>query len=510
MKYLDYFKEKLNAVPLPIAAQTVETLLVQLFSAFTELVESQINFLHQSTKLHLINNALPLLQYIRGNNIKVTFNTPNIYKCNLLVYTNGTITWLGQSINDDNTSFQGNKSTLKLINIVLIPAKASTTSDTIEITLYDVTDRNQQNYNFNGDEYIELSSGTVWSESIEVYVNGIKWKAVNYIKEANVNSFIVTLNEFKRPVIIFPVNKPVGFGEIYYRISNPSFNTEIKAVISGIQSNFNTVLNITDYTKFSGVPNTSQLKNIVRLYYENNNWSAEKVISKVLTINGILQAKLTRLDTKVINIEITTSDNTLTGYLGLILYELEDYIAYSGDEVRITLGGTLLINMQVNINGVETSSVYDALIEYLTANNTLKIGDIYQLIESNIVGNSQIVSAEFTPVMHVHELTSLTLTIENQRVLQESLLLQVVAVSSTNCAIYEVVNGQSIFIANIVTNAVSQYVVLTNDINLKIALVGTLTIGNYNLYEYTPSLLTNSEVTPNYSFRVGTLTVTFN
>jgi hypothetical protein len=510
MKYLDYFKDKIKSVPLPIAAQTVETLLVQLFSAFTELVESQINFLHQATKLHLVSNALPLLQYIRGNNIKMTFNTPNIYKCTLLVYTNGTTTWLGQTITDDNTSFQGDKSILKLINTVLIPAKASTTSDTIEITLYDVTDRNKQNYNFSGDEYIELNNGTVWSESIEVYVNGTKWKAVNYMKEANVNSFIVTMNEFKRPVIVFPTNKPVGFGEIYYRISNPSFNTNIKAVISNIQSTYNTVLNIVDYTKFSGVPVTSQLKNIVQLYYENNNWSAQKVVSKVLTINGILQVKLTRLDTKVINIEITTVDNTLNGYLGLILYELKDYIAYSGDEVRITLGGTLLINMQVNITGTETSSVYDALFDYLSNNNTLKIGDIYQLIESKIVGNSQIVSAEFTPVMHVHEMNSLTLTIENQRVLQESLLLQVVAVSSTTCAIYEIVNGQSIFITNILANGVSQYVVLTNDINLKIALVGTLTIGYYNLYEYTPSLLTNSEVTPNYSFRVGTLSVTFN
>ena len=510
MKYLDYFKEKIGSIPLPIAAQTVESLLVQLFSAFTELVESQINFLHQSTKLHLVNNALPLLQYIRGNNIKMTFNTPNIYKCTLLTYTNGTTTWLGTTISDDNTSFQGDKSTLKLINTVLIPAKASTTSDNVEITLYDVTDVNKQNYNFSGDEYIELNNGTVWSESIEVYVNGTKWKSVNYMKEAILNSFIITLNEFKRPVIIFPTNKPVGFGEIYYRISNPSFNTSIKANISNIQSTYNTVLNIIDYTKFSGVPVTSQLKNIVQLYYENNNWSAQKVISKVLTINGILQAKLTRLDTKVINIEITTSDNTLNGYLGLILYELKEYIAYSGDEVRITLGGTLLLNMEVTVTGVETSSVYDALYEYISTNNTLKIGDIYQLIESKIVGNSQIVKADFTPVMHVHELTSLTLTIENLRILQQTVLLQVVTVSTTTCAIYEVINGQSIFIANVLTNGVPQFIVLQNDLNLRVSLTGTTTIGYYNLYEFTPSLLSNSEVTPNYSFRVGTLLVTFN
>lgn len=510
MKYLDYFKSKIAAIPLPVAAQTVESLLVQLFSAFTELVESQISFLHQSHKLHLVNNALPLLQYIRGNNIKVNFNTPNIYRCNLLTYTNGTTTWLGTTINDTNTSFQGDKSTLKLINTVLIPAKASTTSDSVEITLYDVTDKNIQNYNFTGDDYIELSSGMVWSESIEVYVNGTKWKSINYIKEANVNSFLVTLNEFKRPVIVFPTNKPTGYGEVHYRISNTSFNTSIKATIANIQATYNTVLNIVEYTKFSGVPVTSQLKNIVQLYFENNNWSAQKVISKVLTINGILQAKLTRLDTKVINIEITTTDNTLNGYLGLILYELEDYIAISGDEVRITLGGTLLLNMQVNISGVETSSVYDALLEYLSSNSTLKIGDIYQLIESKIIGNSQIVVAEFTPVMHVHEMTSLNLNIENQRVLQENLLLQVVAVSDTTCAIYEIVNGEGVFIANIINNGVPQYVILTNNINLKVALTGTLTIGYYNLYEYTPSLLTNSEVTPNYSFRVGTLSVSFN
>ena len=61
MKYLDYFKEKIGSVPLPIAAQTVESLLVQLFSAFTELVESQINVLvkwHNRIKVEYMKGFL--------------------------------------------------------------------------------------------------------------------------------------------------------------------------------------------------------------------------------------------------------------------------------------------------------------------------------------------------------------------------------------------------------------------------------------------------------------------
>ena len=512
MKYLDYFRLKIQSVALSSVTKTVESLLIRLFSAFTELVEAQINFLHQSNKLHLVNNAIPLLQFIRGNYISVVFNQPNIYQIDIrAVATDADDTWGGVSLNDFNASFVGLNNNSKLLNTVLIPATDSVASDTISTQLYDVSDTIFESFQFNDEEYFELTLPNVWSESIGFTLNGIRWKSVKYVREATKNSYLITLNEFRQPVIIFLENRPLGVGTISYRLTDAALNTSFNLRVTTISADETTlVTTITGITGATGTPSVNQLKNIVRLYYENNKWTPTKVVDTTLTVSGVTKAKFIRISKDTINIQINTIDNALDGYLGLVFNALEEYLEYSGEELIVTLASRTSISALVSINGVETANVATLLTNYFSFNTVLKLGDIYELIEKNIIGSSQILSLELTPIIHVEELTGAVFAIINTKVIQTITKLQLIAVSSDQCYVYQIdTDNISTFIGLVNNNGLTNLLTLNDGTTLQVTMLGVLDIGAYNLYEVFPSVLTAGEITPDYGFTVGTIQVIY-
>ncbi len=511
MKYIQYFQKKLSVIPISITKKTVEDLLIRLFSAFTELVESQIAFLNQSNKLHLVNNKIPLLQFIRGNFITVTFYTPAIYSCELIIQSaDGADVWQGISLDDTNTVIIGDRNALRLINTVLIPPTDNNTSGVIDVMLYGVTEVSTTQIAFDEDNFIVLNVRSIWSESIELSVQNIKWRRVNHVKEATTNSFIVTLNEFQEVVLIFPKNKPRGLGSVSYNITSLELNSTINnIVINGLQTNFESFISIKEVTTFTTLPTTNNLKELVRLYYENMTWTLDEVERKVQSITGILKAKAIRVDTNLINLEISTEDNSLVGYLGLIDRELEAYYNQTGDEVIVKLITRTAFNINVNINGVIINQLEPLIEAYINNNTVLKLGDIYQLIENNIEGSSQITKAELNYITHVSEMNDLILSISSFQTIQETLYIQIIAVTSTSCYIYQFINGQGIFIGRVEVNGSEVTLFLPDESILKISLFGIVSIGATNYYEIYPSLLTVGELEPNYNFELQTVNINY-
>lgn len=511
MKYLTYFRNKINSIPIATTSKTVESILVRLFSAFTEIVESQINFLHQSNKLHLINNIIPLLQYARGNNISIDFYKPTTYYCTLkFVSMSGQTTWQGYNLepNTEGIIFRGTTSNPKLINTVLIPANNLTISPSVDIVLYGVSDLKEKSYIFSEEEYLATDLVATWSDSIALYVNNVKWRRVKHVKEATTNSYIVTLNEFQQPTLIFPNNKPKGTGRIEYRNTFTDVVEELE-LIGATPAGFTPVITINDVTNYTGMPTSNELKNIVRLYYESINWTPSEVEATVLAITGITKAKLIRLEPNIVNIEISTQDNTLTGYLGLIEDALQGYREYTGDEVMVTLNTVYTFDIAVTINGSELVPISPLITNYLNNNTVLKLGDLYQLIEDNIVGNSQITQASFTPVYHVQELSNVTLFTPNTKSLTEAVILQVMGVADDQMYVYQILGNKAIFIKNLVLNVGFETLTLANGDSLQVYFTGVAFVGSYDLIEILPSLLTAGEIEPPYNFAIGNVNITY-
>ena len=511
MKYLSYFRNKINSIPIATTSKTVESILVRLFSAFTEIVESQINFLHQSNKLHLINNIIPLLQYTRGNNISIDFYKPTTYYCSLkFVSMSGYDIWQGYNLEVDNQDiiFRGVTSSPKLINTVLIPANNSTISPSVDIVLYGVSDLKEKSYIFSEEDYLATDLVATWSDSIALYIDNVKWRKVKHIKEATTNSYIVTLNEFQQPTLIFPNNKPKGSGRIEYRNTFTDIVDELE-LLGVIPNGFTPVITINDITNYTGMPTSAELKNVIRLYYESINWTPSEVETIVLAITGITKAKFVRLEPNLVNIEISTQDDTLTGYLGLVEDALQGYREYTGDEVLVTLNTVYTFDMAITVNGSELVPLTSLITNYLNNNTVLKLGDIYQLIEENIVGNSQITQATFTPVYHVQELTDMTLFTPNSKSLTDAVTLQVTGVSTDQIYIYQIVGDRAIFIKNLVLNTGFETITLANGDSLQVYFTGIAFVGAYDLIEILPSLLTVGEIEPPYNFAIGSVNITY-
>jgi hypothetical protein len=511
MKYLDYFRKSIGSVPVSTTSKTVESILIRLFSAFTELVESQISFLHQSSKLHLVNSAIPLLQYVRGNFISVKFNEPNTYY--LLVSMSAIDSddnWQGFTLTPQNFNFEGDKTQARIINTVLIPAQADSFSEFALVVAYGVSEVITRTVNTTNDEYLEIKSTITWSESITLTVSGLRWRKVDSVSDATTNCFIVTLSEFQRPILVFPKNTPVGEAVVGYQESYTNINTSFRLNNPQLMPGFNALIIVDSFTQFSGMPTVRQLKNIVRLYYENNNWSPSKVVDTVMTINGITKAKFIRLSSKSIQLEINTINGELTGYLGFIFNTLENYLKFSGEELIVSLAARVYFSMEVRIVGVEKRDVATLLAAYINYNDTLRLGDIYEIIESNIEGSSQVLSAQFTPIVYREELPDLVFSITNLNSLQQPVILQLIMVSTTSCYLYEVDGDASYFAGAAKVNGVIQNITLSDDTIIKVSLIGSGEVGKYNLYELTPSLMTVGEVSPTFSFLEGNINVYYN
>ena len=509
MRYIDYFKNKINSIPVSVTSKTVESILVRLFSAFTELVENQIQFLHQSNKLHLINNAIPLLQYVRGSNIPVDFYQPSKYKCLVkFTSTDQNAQWQGTTLDNITYVYRGGQSNLAVLNTVLIPASNTNVSEEVEVTLYGVNDKSVEAIVFTGADFVRLNADIVWSDSIMVYVGTIKWRRIKHLREATDNCYLVTLNEYRRPIIVFPKNTPVGSGRIEYRYIETVLDTNV-AITGGTQPEFTASVRVVEATKYTTLPNINNLKNIVREYYSKTEWTPEEVEQVVVSIVGVQKAKVTRLETNLILIEVSTIDNTLIGYLGLIEEAIQGYKDYTQDEVIVRLSAICRFNMSLTIYGVENYDVRAALNSYLNSNTVLKLGDIYELIENNITGNSQINEAYFAPILHVEELSTLTMQVSNFNTILNKVYLQVIAVTDNNIYIYQIVDGEAKFITSTSINMPPKYITLLDDSLLKVSFIGSVEVGKHNLYELLPSLTAVGELEPEYNFAIGDIFISY-
>lgn len=509
MRYIDYFRDKIGSIPVSVTSKTVESILVRLFSAFTELVESQVQFLHQSNKLHLVNNAIPLLQYIRGSRIPVKFYEPAQYKCLVkFTSTNQNAQWQGVTLNNTDFIFRGERSNLAILNTVLIPAANTNVSPEVEVTFYGVNTVSSNDINFNGADFVEINSDGIWSESIVVYLGTIRWRKINHLREATDNCYLITLNEFKRPVIVFPKNTPVGYGRIEYRYIETEFEDRI-SITTSLPDNFVASVEIIEATNYTTLPTINNLKSTVRSYYEKTEWTPKEVENLVSGIVGVQKAKFIRLDTNLVLIEISTEDNTLTGYLGLIEDVLKGYKEYTQDEVIINLAVINVFNLSLTIYGVELFDVREAVTAYIENNTVLKIGDLYELIESNIQGNSQVTEAYFSPVIHVEDLPTLSIQVTNFNTILNTVQLQVMAVSDTAVYVYQIVGSEAKFVSKVDINTPAKYITLIDGSLINVAFVGSVEIGKYNFYELIPSLVSAGELTPNYNFSVGIINITY-
>lgn len=509
MRYIDYFKDKISSIPVSVTSKTVESILVRLFSAFTELVEGQIQFLHQSNKLHLISNAIPLLQYIRGSHIPIDFYQPTQYKCLVkFTSTNPNAQWQGALLNNINFVYKGKSSSVSIINTVLIPASNTNVSQEVEVTFYGLNDTSIENLVFNGADFLQIKLDGLWSDSIEIYVGNIKWRKIKHLREATDNCYLVTLNEYRRPVVIFPKNTPVGAGRVQYRLIDTNIENEIN-IIGGLQTDFLANVQILEITNYTTLPTINNLKNSVRKYYEKTEWTPKEVEDLVSSIIGILKAKYIRLETSLVLIEITTEDNTLIGYLGLIEDALKGYKEYTQDEVIVRLSTVNRFNIGITIYGVENYDVNQAVTSYIKNNTTLKLGDMYEVIESSITGNSQITEAYFSPLLHVEEMPNLVLQINNFNTILSVLYLQVIAVTSSAVYLYQVIDDEAKFISKVNINQPAQYITLLDGSLINVAFIGEVVIGKYNFYQLVPSLTVVGELSPDYNFDLGEFNITY-
>jgi hypothetical protein len=229
-----------------------------------------------------------------------------------------------------------------------------------------------------------------------------------------------------------------------------------------------------------------------------------------MTINGMTKAKFIRLSSKSIQVEINTIDGELASYLGFVFDVLEEYLKFSGEQLVVSLAARVSFSMEVRIVGAEKKDVRTLLATYINSNTTLRLGDVYEIIENNIVGSSQILSAQFTPIIYREELPDLVFSITNLKSLQRTVILQLIMVSTTSCYLYEVEGSEAYFVGAVKVNGVVQNITLSDDTVMKVALLGSGEIGKYNLYEITPSLMTVGEVSPTFSFLVGDINVFYN
>ncbi len=491
----DKLSQEFRLVPLSKGNESIETMLIKLMEYYIQLTESQVEFLHRVQNINTADSFIPLLIKLNGYKLSILFNTPKVFRVNFnYISTNTSSIWENYTI-PKGTIFMTNNGVLRTNNDITI-SRIYASNINFDIDLYAVSEVQLQQSYLNGEDNLQIGSVNCYSESIEVFVNGIKWRKVKSYKETSDRTYTVTLDINRQPLIQFLKDYPQGTVQVYYQEAIPTLDTpnQILPISLGIPNNSFIGSDGVILFEENGIkyPTLNNIKYTLQAYLGNfNSYTKQNIETLCKSVTNVTDARYTHIDERNALITVKLSGGNIyvvTNEINNVLYQFKKE---SGVDLHITEGSSNYINITIKINGTPLVDLTSYIQDWLQ-NPILAIGDLYQIVEENISGFSTITLAQIEPFKNNGNIVESSLSILSTN-LQEVVDVRAVITSVNTVTFFDYLGNQIGFgyineITQIYFNDVYIKVLFTK-IDLNVAYVGQF--NNYTIY---PSLLNGSYV----------------